>query len=182
MNKAASFEQDLATPLASGSVVVSRTLPVDLEVDAVLSRLSALLVQTGAVRIVIDSISELERSVPAERLRGVFAALSETLRGLGVTSLFIREARQAVGPELDFADSPLEQLAENVVLLRVVERRGKQESLLSILKMRESDHDRSARAYQLTRNGLQVRFAEEPTRLSAHGATRSGTSERKQPA
>ena len=112
--------------------------------------LFAELERTGATRLAIDSVDELQRSIAEERRQhGLMAALAEQLRSRGVTTLFSHELRQLVGPELDFAGSPLTVLAENVLLLRFVEFDGRLRRILSILKMRETAHDHSIRQYEI---------------------------------
>jgi hypothetical protein len=66
-----------------------------------------------------------------------------------VTALFIYETQKAVAEELDFSDSLFELIAENVILLRYVQRDDDTSPTLSILKMRETNHDVSAQAYAL---------------------------------
>ena len=66
-----------------------------------------------------------------------------------------------VGPELDFAGSPLEVLAENVILLRYVEFQGDLRRILSILKMRDTMHDHSIRQYEIGGEGIRVLSRQE---------------------
>jgi circadian clock protein KaiC len=154
--KAQSLALDLEAPLAQGDIAFLRYVPVDLDPDEVLALVWDHIVRASATRVVFDSIVELERALPEERQRSVLAAVLEALRARGTTALLIRETSHTVGSDFDFADSPLELLAENVLLLRRVERENRLRSTLSILKMRETAHDHTIREYALARGGFHV--------------------------
>ncbi|WP_437509120.1 ATPase domain-containing protein [Sorangium sp. So ce1099] len=155
--RARSFGMDLEGPVKEGLITVSRRVPVDLVIDEVLADIMAELGRTGATRLCVDGLAELDRTIPDERRRhGVLASLAELLRARGVTTLFTWEIGQVVGPELDFACSPLEVLAENVILLRYVEFQGTLRRILSILKMRDTMHDHSIRQYEIGGGGIRV--------------------------
>jgi circadian clock protein KaiC len=83
------------------------------------------------------------------RLKDFMASFAERAPTWGITTLLTRELGQVVDPELDFADSPLEVLAETVILLRDVELQGALARVSSILKMRDAPHDHSIRQDEL---------------------------------
>jgi len=119
-----------------------------------------LLDQTGAQRLVVDSVSEIERAVSEQdpgRLSGYLAALVEAMRVRNVTALFIKELRQVLPSNVDFADDPLAVLAGNVLLSRQMELRSRQFRIMSILKMGFSDYDPSLREFLITApEGIRV--------------------------
>ncbi|WP_437814919.1 RAD55 family ATPase [Sorangium sp. So ce1078] len=155
--KARSFGLDLDGPVRDGLISVLRHAPVDLVADDVLARAVDELERTGATRLCIDGLTEIDRMIADERRRcGVLVALAELVRARGVTTLFTWETGQVVGPELDFAGSPLEVLADNVILLRYVEFQGGLRRILSILKMRDTLHDHSIRQYEIGGEGIRV--------------------------
>jgi len=75
---------------------------------------------------------------------------------MGVTSLFTRKISKLVGPELDFSESPLANVAENLLFLRQVELRGRLHRVLSILNLRNSRFDSSLREFEIRNEGLRV--------------------------
>jgi circadian clock protein KaiC len=83
-------------------------------------------------------------------------ALVTSLRGAGATTIFTVEIPKITGPELDFSDTPLQSVAENLILLRHVELRGRFHRLVSILKMRASAHDFHLREFVIDERGLRV--------------------------
>jgi circadian clock protein KaiC len=136
--------------------------PIDLNMDKLVAELEGLFEAHGIQRLVVDTIGEMEQSIAHEQRRhNVMAALLELTRARAITAVFTRETSQIVGPELDFANSPLELLAENVVLLRYVEYGGALNRILSVLKMRDSAHDRSIRQYTIDGHRLHVLGAGE---------------------
>jgi circadian clock protein KaiC len=155
--KARRFNLDLEGPVAQGLVTIVRRVPVDLEINQLIWRTLDDLDRTGSVRLVIDSVAVLERLVTDEcRRHDVMAALTESVRTRGVTTVLVRETSQRVGPELDFADSPLEVLAENVILLRYVEYEQELARIISVLKMRDAQHDHTIRQYDVEGEGFRV--------------------------
>jgi circadian clock protein KaiC len=155
--KARSFGMDLDGRVSDGLITVLRHVPAGLAIDEILAWVLAELGRTGATRLCVDGLAELDHLISDERRRyGVLACLAELVRARGVTTLFTWETGQVVGPELEFAGSPLEVLAENVILLRYVEFQGELRRILSVLKMRGTAHDHSIRQYEIGPEGIQV--------------------------
>ncbi len=157
VDKARFLGQDLETPLRDGRLAILHRAPVDMALDAVTWELRREVERIRPQRLALDSIADLEAIVLDERrVRGYMAALAGTLRDAGATALVTKEVAQVVGPELDFSNTPLAVLAENLLLLRYVEFRGELYSILSILKMRDSAYDHFIRQYQITDQGFRV--------------------------
>lgn len=157
IDKARVFGIDLESAVKDGRVVISSYPQVDLDVDAITWEMWRTVERFAPQRLALDSIAELEWAILDDRRRrGYMAALSGLLRGKGVTSLITKEISRVVGPELDFSDTPLAVLAENLLLLRHVEFRGELYRVLSIIKMRDSDHDHSIRQYTITDKGIVI--------------------------
>jgi circadian clock protein KaiC len=103
----------------------------------------------GVRRVVIDSAAQLERAIVDEDRRpGFFAALVTYLRGRAVTTYLTYEIAR-YGAELDFAETSLAVLAENLLLLRAAESDGRLRRLFSIMHMRFSDHDHHVHEYTI---------------------------------
>lgn len=157
IDKARSLGMDLETPIKDGLVAVFHRSPVDLIVDEVTWEMLCKVECFAPQRLALDSVVELEQATGEQkRARGYMFSLAGSLRAKGITSLITKEVPQVVGPELDFSDTPLAVLAENLVLLRYVEFRGELFRILSVLKMRDSDHDHSIRQYTITEKGFKV--------------------------
>lgn len=176
--KAARLGMDLEGAVREARVVLHHHPPIDLVADELGWSLLEALERVAPARLVIDGITELERALPEERAWGYMGSLIRRLHGLGVTSLILREVAQVVGPELDFSDTPMAALAENVILFRYVELAGKLVRILSVLKMADSECDVSIRQYTVTGAGLHVFRAVESAEGLLTGVARLGSERR----
>jgi circadian clock protein KaiC len=105
-----------------GGLILQHLEPVELDPDIVAADLLDLLDESGARRLVVDSITELERAVAGstspQRLDDYLAALLTALRARRISALFIKESRLLVTTQLELFADALSTLAENVLLLQ----------------------------------------------------------------
>jgi circadian clock protein KaiC len=158
VRKARTLGLDLETPLADGRIRLLRYPAIDVEADQVLAALWRELAQSDATRIACDSIVELERSLSEGRKRRALAAVIENLRTRGLTVLLVHDHAPVDDGdgEIDYSGSPLQVLAENVILLRYRDVGGNLARMVSVLKMRDAAHEHASRQYQLAGEGLRV--------------------------
>jgi circadian clock protein KaiC len=156
--KARAFGLDLDGTEAAGRIELLVLPAYDLEADRAAWLLREAVERRSVRRLVVDSAIELQRGLLApERAPEFFAALAAYLRGRDVTTYLTIDIPIFVGPELSFADTPLWVVAENLLLLRQVEYRGQLRRLVSVLKMRFSDYDRTVREFTVTEGqGIRV--------------------------
>ncbi|MFY2558171.1 RAD55 family ATPase [Corallococcus terminator] len=148
---------DMRPAYESGMLEIIQELPAEVEADVLIRRIIQRIEERGVKRLVLDGLAELEHSImESGRRRAFLSSLALRLRQLGVTSLFTREVSKVVGTELDFSDSPVAILAENILLLRFVELHGRLHRILSILKMRDSKYDSTLREFEVADSGLRV--------------------------
>ena len=148
---------DVRGPLESGALTIMHQPPAETEADVLVHRILQEVERLGIKRLVIDGLTDLELSIAEpERRRTFLAALSAHLRMAGVTSLFTKEVPKIAGTELDFSDTPIAILGENLILLRYVELRGRIHRVLSILKMRDSKYDGDLREFEISDTGIRV--------------------------
>jgi circadian clock protein KaiC len=151
------FGMDLATPVHAGLIRIVHQVPVDAAIDEVVAEALRAIGVFAPARLVIDSVAELELIAGEERRRqSVMLALAELIHAHGTTALLTRGFDQLVGPQLDLSGSPLDVLGENLMLLRYVEFRSELYRILSVVRMRESQHDRAIRQYEIGPAGLRV--------------------------
>jgi circadian clock protein KaiC len=153
--------EELRKALApGGGITLLRWEPIELDADFVADRLLAALDRTGASRLVVDSIAELERAVAEgsgrDRVPNYMAALLASLRDSGVTLLALRETAKALASDLDFSVDALSVLAENVLLMQHVKYRGELRRVLSVVKMRFSAYDPALREFRIAPEGIRV--------------------------
>ncbi|WP_224365705.1 ATPase domain-containing protein [Hyalangium versicolor] len=148
---------ELQPLLSSGALTIQYAHCFELEADEIVAKLLAELERSGARRLVFEDVDVLERSLenPA-RARAFFGALLIRLRNMGISALFTRKISKLVGPELDFSESPLANIAENLLFMRHVELHGRLHRVLSILNLRNSRFDPSLREFEIRDSGLRV--------------------------
>lgn len=149
---------DLEPHLASGLLTIQTVPPVELDPDQIADLLGKDLAGRGVRRLVIDAVDALEQAAAQTgRRTDYLAALYVYLRRSGVTALLPKEISSVGLADLEVGDSPLALLCENLFVLRYVTYRAALYRILAIVKMRDSDHDRSLREYTITRaTGLTI--------------------------
>jgi circadian clock protein KaiC len=110
----------------------------------------------GVRRLFIDGIDAFEAAVYPERLPAFFAALTNQLNMLGVTTVIAVEMRELFGPTVEFPSQNFSANIDNIIFLRYVELRSQLYRLLSILKIRDSGYDPAIREFKITDQGLDV--------------------------
>ncbi|GAC1455258.1 MAG: circadian clock protein KaiC [Ktedonobacterales bacterium] len=154
--------RDLRAALApGGGLSLLRYAPVELNPDIVADRLVAEIDRMHARRVIVDSIGELERALLRSgdrgRLDDYLAALVEVLRDRQVTTLFTKEISQVTHQKLDFSAEPISVMAENVLLTQQIDHRASLHRVLSVLKMRFSEHDSTLREFTIVApHGIRV--------------------------
>ena len=144
----------------AGKIHLTWERPIEGVLDVLAARLITQVRATGATRLCIDGMHSLFRTVDfPERMRAVTAALAEELAGLGVTTVYSLETSDLIGAEGAAIRVPIDDLSamtHNVVTLRLHERDGQFDRMIAILKMRDSDYDRTIRELTITRRGVVV--------------------------
>lgn len=137
-----------------GGLTFMEVPPIKINADILADRLISELDKTGAQRLVVDSVAELERAIlrglDPGRLEDYLAAFLRAMRTRRVTALLLKEADKALAATLDFSADPLSVLAENVLLLQQLPHRGQLHRILSILKLRFSEHDTTLREFRIS--------------------------------
>jgi circadian clock protein KaiC len=112
----------------------------------------------GTKIVMIDSISGYRLSVSDEALNERLHALCRYLQNVGVTVLLINELLNIT--EFKITDVGITYLADNVVLMRYVERRNgayaEMGRVIGVLKKRMSGFESTVRAFELTSAGVVI--------------------------
>jgi circadian clock protein KaiC len=172
--RAATLGTDLATPIAQGRLRLLTRPAVALDPDVLAHGVREAVAEGGAQRLVLDSLAEPIDAVGRDRAPGYLAALGLALRQAGVTSLLIAETSGLLESNLDFSEVPTSALGDNLLMLRNFETEGEVGRMLTVVKMRFSDHDRSARAYRIDERGLALLGRPAPRRDAPQVPTERG--------
>jgi len=162
---AANFGWDFAAHEAAGRLrlILSSPEVTRADLQQVSGRIETLVRQIGARRIVVDSLSHLERlsSDPVE-MRHISYEFINGLKRLGLTAVLTRENPALLG-ETPASEENLAFVVDSYLMLRYVEIKGTVYKALLVLKLRGSDHAKDIRQYDITEAGIVVRSRFEGT-------------------
>jgi len=140
---------------ASGQLLVEWRPPLEVLLDELVESLLERVEHHRPTRLVLDGLSGLRDAVVnAERDRPFTAALLHEIKARGVTTLITEELPLFF--EGTGVVSRSAAFVENIVYLRYVEEPGKVARALSLVKVRDGDHDPSIRAFSLSSAGIAI--------------------------
>ena len=176
IRRARSLGVDLEAMVAAGTLDILYLRTLDLSVDETLLSIRTRVERIGATRVVIDSLTGFETALaPGFRrdFRESFYRMMVSLTALGITILSTVEVAES-GEFVRFSPHNISFLTDDIISLRYVELDGALQKMLTVVKMRGSDHSREFHAYDLTRTGLVVREAFDPPPHAPPGASDLG--------
>lgn len=106
-------------------------------------------------RVVIDSLTALEKVATLDGFREFIAALNATIRGQGLTGLYTATAPTLLGGN-SVTESHISTSTDSIILLRYVEVYGEIRRGLAVIKMRGSMHDKQIREFTIDRQGMHI--------------------------
>jgi len=148
--------------LDRGTVEVLWQPPTDGLLDAYGDLLLEAVRRRGVRRLFIDGLGAFQRAA-AEPLRmgQYLTALMNELRVLEVTTVYTLEVPDIIGPYIRAPIGDLSILADNLILMRYIERQARLHRLISVLKVRNSDFDPWLHEYITSSRGLRISEAVE---------------------
>jgi len=146
---------DFGNMIEEQRLAVTYLRPLDLSVDEMLAEIQSAVDRVGASRVVIDSLSGFEVALaPTYRadFRESLYRLVGALTATGVTVLMTDEVVDP-NPGGRFTHERVSFITDDILVQRYVEIDGCLQKVLSVVKMRGSDHATDFRAYALTSDG-----------------------------
>lgn len=148
----------LNTLIKSGKVGVINTRALDLSIDETLHDLIEMITRMKATRVVIDSLSGFELSLApefSENFRGSLYRMISELTSMGVTILMTSELEDRY-TDLRFSPFGSAFLADAILVQRYIEIGGQFKRVLSVIKVRGSDHSKDIRLFDITDAGIVI--------------------------
>jgi circadian clock protein KaiC len=149
---------ELAELIQAGDVRVVESRLLDLTVEQLIDDLLTAIEETGAKRVVIDSLSEfslyLAPETRAEFRLAVFRLLT-SLAKRGVT-VVVTVGLEDRFTELRFSIDDISFLTDAVIAMRYAEIEGRVCKVLSVVKVRGSAHSNDLRQYRITDDGFDI--------------------------
>jgi len=158
----------LARMINDGQITMVYLRPLDLSVDETLYELRETIARTKAQRVAIDSLSGFEMAVSPgfrEDFRESLYRLVGVLTGLGVTVMMTIEIEDGY-TELRLGPRENAFLTDALILQRYVEIDGALKRVMTVVKVRGSDHSTDLRFYEVNSRGITVG---DPIRGYHHG-------------
>jgi circadian clock protein KaiC len=106
-------------------------------------------------RIAIDPISAIDDLFPADQYAKFARQAVNYLKQQQVSTMVTTSSPHLMGTT-ELSDSNLSKLADNIFLLKYAETAGKLSRVISVLKMRGTDHDNRLRRYRITGDGMDI--------------------------
>ena len=109
----------------------------------------------GADRVVIDSLTALERVSGQRAFREFVVALTGFLKQRIVTSLMTLTTPTLMGGG-SVTEGHISSIADTIILLRYVETLGEVRRAITVLKMRGTWHDKEIREFKIDGGGMHI--------------------------
>ena len=125
------------------------------EIDILVNSIGDIVRELGVKRLVIDSITSVCFQLKAlEKIRDFILKLGKTLSRLGCTSILVSEISPT---EPRYSMYGVEEaIADGILLMANLERRGDLLRTLQVLKMRGTQHSRAKYVLDLTSRGVML--------------------------
>jgi circadian clock protein KaiC len=140
--------------LEENLVTVLYRSPNDVYIDEWVYELLESIERSGAKRVLIDSLSDLQYATPDQvRFREFIYSLTQRLSRAGISPIMTSEV-----PELfhvgRLAEYGVSHLADNVILLQYLRADTRLLRTVTVLKSRASAHDPEVREFEITSDGI----------------------------
>jgi circadian clock protein KaiC len=146
--------QGFGWSLGDERVAVMYRSPNDVYIDEWVYELLSVIESTGATRVMIDSLSDLQYASPDPiRFREFVYSLTQRLSRSGVSCIMTSETADLfhIGR---LAEYGISHLSDNVILLQYVRGDSRLMRAVTILKSRASAHDPEIREFEITSHGI----------------------------
>jgi len=110
----------------------------------------------NARRVVVDSLSHMSMFANNDDIRQETYRVINFFKRKEMSTLLIWESPQILGSSFSISDVGLSFLVDAIVSLKFVEIDSTIRRAIVVLKMRGSDHDKSLREYEITKDGVKV--------------------------
>jgi circadian clock protein KaiC len=144
--------------IESGQLEVIYLRPLDLSVDEALYGILEAVDKIRATRVVIDSLSGFEIALAPtfrEDFRESLYRLVGALTATGVTMFMTAEVVEGF-PAVHVLSEKVSFITDDILLQRFVEIEGELQRVISVVKMRGSDHSKAFLTYDITKSGARV--------------------------
>jgi circadian clock protein KaiC len=158
VSRAKSLGFDLQEMVDSGKLDILYIRPLDLSVDETLRAIEDRVHRIGAKRVVIDSLSGFEIALSPGFRQDFRESFYRLLRSLTEMTITVMSSMETSGESdyLRFSPYNISFLSDDIIAMRYIELEGCLRTVLSVIKMRGSNHSRELRIAEVTSKGLSI--------------------------
>lgn len=167
----AGWRDDIAGYEAAGTLRFLIDYPEVRTFEQHLVQIQAAAEDTGARRVVLDSLTSLRRSGPVRSFDEFALGLTAYLKDRGIAGLLTTGQASLVGQEVRATQEHVSALSDTIILLRYAEVYGEIRRVVAVLKHRGSSHDKAMREVTIGPDGLHVGAALRTTAGIMSGRT-----------
>jgi circadian clock protein KaiC len=144
--------------IESGKLEIIYLRPLDLSVDETLAAVLESVEKVGAVRVVIDSLSGFEVALAPGFREDFRESLYRLVGALTATGVTVFMTAEIVGgyPEVHYTTEKVSFITDDIIVQRFVEIGGELKRVLTVVKMRGSDHSFEFRTYDISGAGAFI--------------------------
>ena len=146
---AESFGWDLKKYVDNGIVQLLCHYPEDLRAEQYLQMIQDLVKKNKAKRVVLDSLSALQRIYDVPKFRSFIIGLNAFLKMNDVTSILTNTTSELLGVT-EITEAHISTVTDNIIILKYVELGGQMRRLMSVLKQRGSMHKKDLVEFEVT--------------------------------
>jgi circadian clock protein KaiC len=155
IRNAAACGVNLAAPIESGALKIVALYPEVASLDDHLVELMDQVDSFSPARLVLDSLSSLERIATPASYRRFITGLTGFVKQQRMCALLTLTSGSVLG-ESSSSETEVATMTDGLVLLRYTEVAGRVERAITLLKLRGTGHDHDVRTYTITDSGLTI--------------------------
>ena len=130
-------------------------MPEELKPEEHFKRIQDIIEEIAVKRLVVDSLSALERIYTPEKFREFMIGLNAYLKGKGITS-WLTNTTSSLLAVSQITETHLSTATDNILLLKYIELDGHLKRALTVIKARGSDHDKQVHEVIIDGTGMNI--------------------------
>ncbi|HTT55338.1 MAG TPA: ATPase domain-containing protein [Streptosporangiaceae bacterium] len=143
-------------PTDDPAIEIMYRSPVDIYIDEWVYDLLHTVERTGARRVLVDSLVDVQMAAPDEtRFREFMYSLTQRLSRQGISLLMTCEVPELFGTRR-LSESFVSHLSDNVIMLSYFQDQAQVKRVLSVIKTRASGHDPAMREFCVGPAGVTI--------------------------
>jgi circadian clock protein KaiC len=155
VRNAASWGVDFGDAESEGMLPIDSRYPERVALEDLLVEMRHRIADFRPVRLVIDSLSELDRVASGTSFREFVIGLTSLIKEFELAALCTNTTEVGGGTHSPGL-TQVSTITDTIILLRYVERESSVHRCLTILKMRGSAHDKTIREYTIGDHGMEL--------------------------